>query len=387
MEGSIKTHDSSYRTGKEYSQDELLDEFLPDINRSIVGADMDGTMFNNDIGVLVFLEKLSDPTFWKFKTSRFKSLLLPIKYRRVFQEGAAGTVSELDQRKCQFILKLWEDICDLYRKQREILSSNGPKINIHTPIVNEFARKMLAFDRLLIEMERQLISRFQGELLMRTRFFADKGVQDVEELTKKVMERELGDKDAEMDLAVHDANRNEYNQRISAEDLEPIVYNRVVIINLHVAALIKQVFDRGAAVRVITTNIQNNALGAINNSDYSYLNHRRTISASSLSMNGDKFGSKMDGMPIFGPRKVDIAKEIEAAKKRKFKLALGDSFTNDSPMGKYALENGGVFVIVADDYEEARQKFHPIYEELMDDDDNEVGERIWYVEPTEIGEC
>ncbi len=382
----IRTHNSSFETGAEYTQEELIEEFLPD-KKIIVGSDMDGTMFNNDIGVLVFLEKLSDPTFWKFKTSRFKSLLLPIKYRRAFEEGATGSVSELDQRKCQFILKLWEDICDLYRKQREILSSNGPKINIHTPIVNEFARKMLAFDRLLIEMERQLISRFKGELLMRTRFFADKGVQDVEELTKKVMAREIGDEDSEMDLSVHDDNRNEYNQRISAEDLEPIVYNRIVIINLHVAALIKQVFDRGAAVRVITTNIQNNALGAINNSDYSYQNHRRTISASSLRMNGDRFGSKMDGMPIFGERKVDIAREIEEAKKRKFKVALGDSFTNDSPMGKYALENGGVFVIVADDYEEARQKFNPIYEELIDDDDNEVGDRIWYIEPTEIGEC
>ncbi len=379
----IRTHNSSFETGAEYTQEELIEEFLPD-KKIIVGSDMDGTMFNNDIGVLVFLEKLSDPTFWKFKTSRFKSLLLPIKYRRVFQEGATGSVSELDQRKCQFILNLWEDICDLYRRQREILSSNGPRIHIHTPIVNEFARKMLAFDRLLIEMERQLISRFKGELLMRTRFFADKGVQDVEELTKKVMAREIGDEDSEMDLAVHDDNRNEYNQRISAEDLEPIVYNRIVIINLHVAALIKQVFDRGAAVRVITTNIQNNALGAINNSDYSYLNHRRTISASSLRMNGDRFGSKMDGMPIFGERKVDIAREIEEAKKRKFKVALGDSFTNDSPMGKYALENGGVFVIVADDYEEARQKFNPIYEELGA---NGVGERIWYIEPTEIGEC
>ncbi len=378
----IKTHNSSFQTGAEYTQDELIDEFLSD-KKFIVGSDMDGTMFNNDIGVLVFLEKLSDPKFWKFKTSRFKSLLLPFKYKKVFQQGAEGTIAELEQKKCQFVLNLWEDICDLYRRQREILSSNGPKIHIHTPIVNEFARKMLEFDRLLIEMERQLISRFQGELLMRTRFFVDQHRAIVGELIRKVMARKADDNDANLNLAVHNENVSEYNQRIREDDLEPIDFNRTVIKNTNVDNFLRKLFPR-AVERVITTNTEEIALGAINNSDYKYLSHRRTISASRLKMNGDKFGSKMDGMPIFGSRKVDIAKEIEAAKKRIFKVALGDSFTNDGPMGKYALNNGGVFVIVAADYEEARQKFNPIYEELGA---NGVGERMWYVEPTEIGEC
>ncbi len=378
----IRTHSSSFKTGEEYSQEELIEEYLPD-KKIIVGSDMDGTMFNNDIGILVFLEKLSDPTFWKLKTQRFKSLLLPLKYRKVFEEGAQSGVEELDQYKCQFILDLWNDISDLYRIQRNIVSSNGPKIDINNPIVNEFSRKMLAFDKLLIEMERQIISRFNGELLMRTRFFVDQNRDIVEKLTQNVMARQSDAFDAELDLSIHSENSNEYLQRIRADELEPMTFNRIVVINNEIAVFIKEVFDRGAAVRVITTNTQENALGAINNSDYRYLNHRRTISASRLKINGEKFGSKMDGMPIFGPRKVDIAREIEAAKKRIFKVALGDSYTNDGPMMRYALENGGVAVIVAEDYEKAREKFKPIYEELGS---NGVGERMWYVEPTDLDE-
>ena len=216
---------------------------------------------------------------------------------------------------------------------------------------------------------------------MRTRLFVDQNREVVDTLIDNVMNRKAEDKDASLHLSIHSENRHHYNQSIKENELASVDFNRIVVINNNTAALIREVFDRGASVRVITTNNLENALGAINNSSYSYLNHRRTISASRLKINGEKFGSKMDGMPIFGPRKVDIAREIENAKKRIFKVALGDSFTNDGPMMRYALNNGGVAVIVSDDYEKARAKFNPIYEELGE---NGIGDRMWYVDSSKL---
>ena len=50
-------------------------------------------------------------------------------------------------------------------------------------------------------------------------------------------------------------------------------------------------------------------------------------------------------------------------------------------MMRYALNNGGVAVIVSDDYEKARAKFNPIYEELGE---NGIGDRMWYVDSSKL---
>ena len=56
----------------------------------LVVTDMDGTMFDNDLGLMVFLEKLGDPRFWNHSNSHFKKLLLPDKYREMIKEWGDG---------------------------------------------------------------------------------------------------------------------------------------------------------------------------------------------------------------------------------------------------------------------------------------------------------
>jgi len=67
--------------GERHDLDDVLDEYLPgDVaEQSLVCSDMDGTMFENDIGLLVFLEKLSDPSLWYHSPDRFARILIPNK--------------------------------------------------------------------------------------------------------------------------------------------------------------------------------------------------------------------------------------------------------------------------------------------------------------------
>ena len=74
--------------------DEYADRHLRKNNREglVLATDMDNTMFANDLGILVFLEKLADPHFWDFDINTFESLVSSSKILRSTQQGCQRRV-------------------------------------------------------------------------------------------------------------------------------------------------------------------------------------------------------------------------------------------------------------------------------------------------------
>ncbi|HLG25196.1 MAG TPA: hypothetical protein VI588_00160, partial [Candidatus Gracilibacteria bacterium] len=170
--------------------EEIFDRHYPEKNGGMVlASDMDNSMFDNDLGILVFLEKLGDPHFWDFEVNEFASLLMPAAYQKIFLEGALGRHgSGLPIEISELGMDLHQDIVELYAKiQRMAKERRKPKDMAH--FVNEFARKMLEFDAIFVRVDRYLKKMFKGQLLMRTRFFAGKEPKEVHQLTENVMKR------------------------------------------------------------------------------------------------------------------------------------------------------------------------------------------------------
>ena len=87
----LLSHNSVYRQDDDYelSFDEIRERYLPDIgSKDLVASDMDGSMFENDLGILVFLEQLSQPDDWPFDPEEFGQLLVPESYEAVLNLGS-----------------------------------------------------------------------------------------------------------------------------------------------------------------------------------------------------------------------------------------------------------------------------------------------------------
>ena len=98
----VHTHDSE-KDGQVYNYAELADEFLPaqKRERGLVATDMDGTLFQNDLGILVFLEKLTKPQDWQMTPDTFNRLLIPQNYRSVLQQGTKNLRTGLNPENCE----------------------------------------------------------------------------------------------------------------------------------------------------------------------------------------------------------------------------------------------------------------------------------------------
>ena len=91
-------------------------------------------------------------------------------------------------------------------------------------------------------------------------------------------------------------------------------------------------------------------------------------------------GSEPDKAPVFGAIKKKILQELQIKMRRQVICALGDSVTNDTPMMELALENGGIAIIVGDDYETMRKKFQPFVDNQMKKlGDPDIAKRVFYV--------
>jgi phosphoserine phosphatase len=376
--------------GQDYSYEELLSEFLPDEKREsgFVATDMDGTLFEGDLGKLVFLEKLAKPSDWQFTPNYFNRLLIPEDYQEVISRGAQGFINGLNPSECKRVIDLREDIIELYQHLYRLKTDQN--INLKHPLANEFARKMMELDRLIMIMDPVLVEWFNGMLLMRTRFFAGQNKNQVSHLTRQVMRRKNHGK-GRIQLAIHPENRGVYTQqRVRASHLErrsKMNVDRVVHAIPGTREIIFNLLFSGMPVRVITTNLKEIAKTALRESDYGILfdqdcDGKKPVVASALQNGHDgRFTPAMYKLPIFGEKKKGILFELQDKIRLNVMCALGDSPNNDTPMGEMAINNGGIFVAVGDDYESTRRRFDPFYKQVQKDNDgqNDISHRIWYV--------
>ena len=324
-------------------------------------------MFDNDLGILVFLEKLSEPTFWTYSTDRFSRLLVPKKYFKTIQEGANTVVQGLPQATCQMILALRHDLINLYALNKRFLDNEEPLTTGH-PIANEFARKMIELDRLFMEVDGHLSKQFEGELLLRTRFFAGKNKDDVYRLTQEVLERGPNAHNRFRTLGVHQSNQDETDIQVTADQLQEITEDRLVKPVDEVRRIITRLtMENLAKGRVVTTNLREIAEAIVNGSLYRRCLHSDRVVASTLDTKDDRtFRARPSSIPVFGEEKRRLAEAIAEEKNRQFLVALGDSARNDGPMIKQALRNGGIAVFVGPTIEEIYRKFNNLYQEVAE---------------------
>ncbi|MDD3861669.1 MAG: hypothetical protein PHP74_02150 [Candidatus Gracilibacteria bacterium] len=358
----FKDHDTE-RTGEEVVFEEVVDglDYHDRMNESLTCADMDGTLFENDLGILVFLEKLNDPTLWTFSADKFRDILLPPEYCKLMilsskEEGVDG----LDREDCFKILTLVDDLVDLYVLQKSLVASSKDCLSLkNSPIVNEFARKMIEFDKYFLKVDGLLSQRpeIDGRLLMRVRFLSGKNIKMVAELTRKAMRRRNRDT---VNLKVHKSNQEHFSQLI--RELEDVEFGRVVKEVSQVRALIKELYStHGSDIRVITTNLQQIADVALRQSSYDDFIPRRSTIGTTLGQKNGFFIPRVHGRPVIGEEKARMAELLMEKLRKKLQVAIGDSFS-DSDMGMKSLENGGVFVAVGKDYESTRRRFDPFFQ-------------------------
>ncbi len=387
------SHNSVYRPDDAefptFSIDEIRDRYVPDLEKDgFVASDMDGTMFRNDLGILVFLEKLSQSPDWNFDPDEFSKLLVPDTYAVILNLALAGQLPAIGQKNAQTYMNLRDDCVDLYEA---IYAEEDDDLTIEHPLVNEFARKMLELDRMGMKMEHIFIQGMNGQLLSRTRFFVNQNRRMLARLTAAAMKsQQNGGRFAH--LKVHPKNDAVARQRIGEDDLEAIDYDKQVVVIEDVRYLIDNLFDdgNGAPVRIVTTNLKGIAEGALKHSVYSNLlnqecDGKSPILASKLESNAHgKMGKRFRKLPIFGEVKSKVLRELEDRVGRKVKVAVGDSISNDAAMLELSLRNGGIAVIVGKHFEETRSKFkafvdgeNGVRRQLGDAN---IGERIFYIE-------
>lgn len=365
-------------------------------NRTIIAAtDMDGTMFKNDLGPLVFLEKLSDPGFWELEPNEFSKILLPKKYRELLDHGAQGASRDLHPLLCGVALALARDITNLYDLIHNVIGKNGGKN--HQPLIREFARKMMEFDRIFVRIDQTLSKHLNGEILMRTRFFAGKQPHIIGQMTKKVMQRTVTAVDRYLHLDIREEHRVLAGQIVTDEmideihDGEPSPYQRIDRVVKPVKDTLKfirhAILEAGIPVIVATGNLKAIAKTAISESDYDFMDEqrfRRKVKPGQEKpplvvgtwLRGEKDGTlhpRVKGKPILGERKKTAVREFAVERRKKLGIAIGDSPTTDGPMLLWALRQEGIAIAVGKDIESTRKKFHDVFRQAKG-----MQERIYF---------
>ena len=391
----VQTH-----RGETFDSDEVMQRLLKPEQRSQIAlaTDMDYTMFDNDLGVLVFLEKLSDPSFWEFSKEEFSKLLLPKDYRDLIESGARGEFTGLPPTICRLTLDLFQDIGNLYDLQRRIKSGEG--VDYETQVVNEFARKMLEFDNIFLILDPILAEHFEGNLLSRTRFFAGKDPTKIRDMTRTVMQRGGSDIGRVIELKIHPELKEPAHQIVSEERISDTYgresqfksVDRLVVPILKVRDVVRQLISEQQIPGVIiTANLWGIANQVIKHSpDFKFMteqpylaeNNEELVIGSRLAEKEGKLATRLQGKPVFGPRKRLEAIHFAKRLNRKFTVAIGDSPTTDGPMMQTALRQGGVAVVVGKTYEETRKKFDRVIQQVADSQNGQavkVEDRAFYI--------
>jgi len=137
-------------------------------------------------------------------------------------------------------------------------------------------------------------------------------------------------------------------------------------------------------MKVVTTNIEAIAEGALINSGYRFLyfGGEDVVIGNRLEENGRverSLGPRLVGTPVFGEEKANKGNGFAAESERVFGFALGDSPSNDGPMLVEALRNGGLAFVVGSDVETIYGEFNQVFAEVIGEKDD-VAERILCIE-------
>lgn len=372
--------------GNSIGPEEIIDEHFQTSERQkiIAASDMDGTMFKNDLGTLVFLEKLSDPTFWDLNPDEFERILLPQKYRQLLTEGITQNVQGLNVQVCALAMALANDIRKLYTHIHGIVSGKMNNRKQQQSLIREFARKMMELDRIFVMIDSTLSQHLDGEILMRTRFFAGKNPRAITQLAKRVMQRSPTAVDRYIHLPIEESNREIAEQTVT-EAIIREVHDGAESPFGRIDRLVKPVKDISMFIRhaveeagipaiVATGNLKAIAKTAIDSSEYHFLEQQRFRRRKKQGENipplvvgtwlrSEKDGTlhpRVKGKPVLGDRKAYEVKKFAAERRKKLGIALGDSVTTDGPMLRAALQQEGIAIIVGPDVETIQKKFHTI---------------------------
>jgi len=355
-----------------------------------LASDMDNTMFDNDLGTLVFLEKMDDPKFWHLDTDDFRQLLLPKAYRKLLTEGADRHVDGLPPPVCKLALDLAYDIVNLYEKIQANVKAK--RANGEGKLSEEFARKMIELDRIFVLIDGVLSKNLNGQILMRTRFFAGKNPSAITNLAQKVMHRHPTNIGRRVALNIHPENSG-YADQIVTEDRISQVHgvvspfqeiDRYVKPVNAVRELIQTAVQKLRIPAVVATgNLKAIAKTAIAESEYDFLLKQKYVREGEHSAvvgtwlrpgeNGT-LHPRVQGKPVLWDHKAEQALNFAHASRRELKIALGDSPSTDGPMLRASVANGGVAVVVGKDIDSLRKRFEKVFPP-----EQRYREKVYYV--------
>ena len=385
---SLQTHGNSEKA----PLDRLIEEhFSPEqLKRGLVATDMDGTMFKNDLGLLVFVESLCEPRFWHYGPKKMKKLLIPPAYEELLVKGSNGETPDLPMEECKKALVLREDIILLYEVYCS-LSRKGKKPMEKRPVVIEFARKMIELDRLIMGLEPHWRSHFNGQLLMRTRFFSANKKKSIDRLIRTTLARnDMDDPNRFLALRTFPKHQESLGQSMELKDLDPI--DRVIQVRKEIEMILRTFhIEHGLRTVVVTTNFDQIAKEVTQNEPYDFLKteKRRNVKGTIVKTHESKpkrnrcepkeyYTSRLLNVPPLGEEKRCIAQEAARRRQRILLVACGDSLAGDGAMGLQAMENGGVFIVAGDKYDETRAKFEPLSVEAVQKGVKDAANKIWY---------
>lgn len=353
-----------------------------ELKEIFAASDMDYTMYDNDLGPLVFLEKLADPRFWILDLSEFAQILLPKKRRGLVEEGAAGKIPELDKQLCRLGLTLVNDIIELYKHIQKIETSNGNGPNGEQSLIFEFARKMMELDDISYAVDVALSQKIHGEILMRTRFFAGKHPGVIADQTKKVFEIKKTSVDRYIELPISKENEKRANQQVTEEMISSL--RRGKSPNQKIDRYVKTIADTrdfiAALVKadipaiVATGNLKAIAKTAIKNSDYAFMQDQEfrrkhgdrkppPLVVGTWLRDGENgtLHPRVDGEAVLGDHKAERVQNLAVKLEKNLLFAFGDSLS-DGRMLQDALKAGGVVMIVGKTIEGINKTFHRAFD-------------------------
>ncbi len=372
-------------TGNQYTPEQVV-LAMPDPKTALVATDADDTMSIGDTGILIFIYELLDRKFWHLAPNDFREILLPKNYEDKIRAIAKNQLHP-KQSRAQLIFNLRDDLYQIYKIKHELHDSasvegaddTGLRETLDS-LSREFAAKMLAFDRIMMELEGTFLNEMNGQLLMRIRFLTGKTASAISKKMQEVTESTLPP-----EIKLDDWNEGLKRKVTQAEiDSRDLIANTRLLINKQVLAILKQAQAEGAAVRVISTNKKAIIEEFLKQTPFSDIVHKDRHAATDLHHEEGVYNGETNATPVFGPEKVKRVKAIEKLKSkkripRKCQMALGDSITNDGPMLRYALMNGGIACVIIRDEANKESTIARIKAEILNDLPSEAANRVFLV--------
>ncbi len=338
----------------------------------IAGTDVDGTTFYQDLGILVFLKKLQRPEFWQFTPEQFDQLLVPPKYKELLTRLV---INGPDRLKAKLALDLATDITTLYRLKKRI-NGSVDKAEELKPVLEEFAAKMIAFDKIMMDLEKHFLAECNGQLLMRIRFFNGKTVDDVQAIVKEIIQDTIDHWDNEterkLQLKVVDGTRERgtklTNQELEANfDAQLFIQELSLTINRAVFETLEKLgTQNGVSIRAITTNLREIAIAGLLGTRYGRILHgERTIGTTLTAKEDGTLGEELEGPAVFGAQKSVILDQFGQTRKKTPGFMAGDSLTNEGPTFINVVNRGGIATIVVADPNKLEEVINKVARDIV----------------------